>query len=212
MSERPAPSLSRTTAPRDLEPATSSSFTPRQLRFEFTGGGGAAFPTPATVSALFSADAAVQFGLWRAGLLGAFSLGGSTPVTDETGRERGMLSSQTLYLLPHAMRCSDTMVQLCGGLRAGVRLDIGSSSGPLLFQTRTALAPAPTTGLAGRVAIALGPVLFAVDLTLLVNLLTPKLDLEGLNAAIDTPRVELLVTLSAGARVPTQTTPPAPSQ
>jgi hypothetical protein len=54
--------------------------------------------------------------------------------------------------------------------------------------------------------------MFAVDLTLLVNLLTPKLDLEGLNATIDTPRVELLVTLSAGARVPTQTTPPAPSQ
>ncbi len=156
------------------------------------------------MSALFSADAAVQFGLWRAGLLGAFSLGGSTPVTDELGRARGTLSSQTLSLLAHAMRCSGTTVQLCGGLRAGVRLDIGSASGPLLFQTSTAVAPAPTTGVAGRVAIAFGPVLFAVDLTLLINLLTPKFDLKGLTAVIETPRVEFLVNLSAGARVPSQ--------
>jgi len=156
------------------------------------------------VSALFSADAALQFGPWRAGLLGAFSLGSSTPVTDETGRARGTLSSRTLYLLPHAMRCSDTTVQFCGGLRAGARLDIGSAAGPLLFQTRMVLAPAPTAGVAGRIALALGPVLIAIELTLLVNMLTPSLTLEGLTATIDTPRIELLVNLSAGARVPSR--------
>lgn len=173
------------------------------------GGGGLAFPTTATVSALFSAEAALRFGPWRAGLLGAFSLGGSIPVTDETGRRRGTLSSQTLYLLPHAMRCSDSRVEFCGGLRAGTRLDIGSASGPLLFQTRTALAPAPTIGLAGRVALTLGPLVIGLDATLLVNLLTPSLGLQGLSARIDTPRVELLVNLSAGARVPSE---PAPNR
>jgi hypothetical protein len=208
-SERPAPSLSITNAPRELEAAQS--FTPRQLRFELTFGGGVAFPTPATISALFSADAALQFGPWRAGVLGAFSLGGSNRVLDETGRDRGTLSAQTLYLLSHAMACSDTTVQFCGGLRVGVRLDIGRAAGPLLFQTRIGLATAPSTGLAGRVAITFGPVLIALDATFLVNLLTPSLELQGLSARIDTPRVELLVNLSGGIRVPTPT-PPAPSR
>ena len=158
---------------------------------------------------MFSADAALQFRPWRAGLLGAFSLGGSTPVTDETGRARGTLSSQTLYLLPFAMACSDTTLQLCGGLRVGARLDIGSASGPLLFQTRTAFAPAPATGVAGRIALGLGPILIALDVTLLVNLLIPRLALEGLTARIDTPRLELLANLSIGARVPGPPTRPA---
>jgi hypothetical protein len=174
---------------------------PLRLRFEFAVGGGFAVPTPATLSALFSADASLDLGPWRTGLLAAFSLGGSTPVTDDAGRARGTLSSRTLYLLPSAMRCSDSPVQFCGGLRAGARLDLGSASGPYLFQTRAALAPAPTIGAGGRVDVTFGPVLFALDVTLLVNLLTPRLQLEGLPIGIDTPRIELLLNLSGGVRL-----------
>ncbi len=174
---------------------------PLRLRFELGVGGGFAVPTAATLSGLFSADASLHFGPWRVGLLAAFSLGGSTPVTDEAGRARGTLSSRTLYLLPSAMRCSDSPVQFCGGLRAGARLDLGSAAGPSLFQTRAALAAAPTTGAGGRIAVTLGPVLLALDVTLLVNLLTPRLQLEGLPTGIDTPRIELLLNLSGGVRL-----------
>ena len=207
------PQLSPPARPAPPQLDAARLLTPRPLRFEFTGGGGIAFPTPATVSALFSVDAALQVGTWRAGLLGAFSLGGSTQVTDETGRARGTLSAQTLYLLPHAMACSDTTVQFCGGLRAGARLDIGSAAGPLLFQIRPGLAVAPSAGLAGRVAMTLGPVLIAIDATFLVNLLTPSLSLQGLTARIETPRVELLINLSGGLRgQPPTPSPTAPSQ
>ena len=88
---------------------------------------------------------------------------------------------------------------------------LGSAAGPLLFQIRPGLAVAPSAGLAGRVAMTLGPVLIAIDATLLVNLLTPGLSLQGLTARIETPRVELLINLSGGLRVPAPTAP-APSR
>lgn len=174
---------------------------PRRLHFELTAGGGLAAPTPATVSLLLSLDGALRLpSVWRFGLLGAFSFGGSAPVIDEQGRTRGTLSTQTLFLLPHAMACLDTTVEVCGGVRAGARLAAGTAAGPFLFQTRTAFAPAPTAGLGARAAFAIGPVVLALDVTGLVNLTTPALGVEGLTASIETPRLELLLHLSAGGR------------
>ncbi len=173
----------------------------RTLRFEATAGAGINAPTPSTVSALLAADAALHFSPWRFGLLAAFSFGGSTPVLDDvTGRERGTLTARSLFLLPHAMVCLDRTLSLCGGVRAGARIAIGSAAGDYIFQTKTVLAPTPTTGLGGRLAFGIGPILFALDLSLLVNLTTPKLEVQGLNTTLDTPRFDLLLALSAGGR------------
>ncbi len=173
----------------------------RALRFEATGGAGINAPTPSTVSALLSADASLSYSPWRFGLLAAFSFGGSTPVLDDiTGRERGTLTTRSVFVLPHAMVCLDRAVSFCGGVRAGARIAIGSAAGDYIFQTQTVLAPTPTTGLGGRLAFGIGPVLFALDLSLLVNLATPQLIVQGLNTTIDTPRFDLLLALSAGGR------------
>jgi hypothetical protein len=170
-------------------------------RFELLAGAGFATPTPATLSLLLGLDAAFRLGTpWRVGLLAAFSFGGSTPVVDELGRARGTLSGQTLFVLPHAMACLDSAVELCGGVRAGVRLAAGTAAGPYIFQTRTVFAPAPTVGPGARVALVIGPVVLALDVTGLVNVTTPGLGVEGLSAAIATPRFELLVQASAGGR------------
>lgn len=171
------------------------------MRFEATAGAGLNAPNPSTISALLSADAALNFSPWRFGLLAAFSFGSSTLVLDDlTGRERGTLTTRALFVLPHAMVCLDRTISLCGGVRAGARIAIGSAAGPYIFQTRTVLAPTPTTGLGGRVAFGIGPVLFALDLSLLVNLTTRTLQLQGLNTSVETPRFDLLLTLSAGGR------------
>ncbi|MBL8939680.1 MAG: hypothetical protein JNM69_34295 [Archangium sp.] len=171
------------------------------LRFEATAAAGLDLPAPSTVSPLLSADAALTNSLWRFGLLAAFSFGSSTLVLDDlTGRERGTLTTRAVFVLPHAMVCLERTISLCGGLRAGARIAIGSAAGPYLFQTRTVLAPTPTTGLGGRVAFGLGSVLFALDLSLLINLTTTKLELQGLQTSVETPRFDLLLTLAAGGR------------
>jgi hypothetical protein len=98
------------------------------------------------------------------------------------------------------MACVGDTVSLCGGARAGVRLGIGSSSGAWLFQTRTSVAASPSLGPALHAALQAGPVRLALDVTGLVNPGTSELGVDGLPTVITTPRFELLVHLTVGAR------------
>lgn len=196
----PAPSAVIVSGAREAAPPVEQRLS-SGLRFELTAGGGFSTPTPSTLSLLLTLDAAFRLrGPWRLGVLGAFSFGGSTPVIDEQGRERGALSTQALFVLPHALACLDTPIELCAGVRGGLRLAAGTAGGPFLFQTRTVFAPAPSLGPGVRAAFAIGPVVIALDLTGLVNLATPALTIEGLATRVETPRFELLVQLSAGGR------------
>ncbi|MBL8923101.1 MAG: hypothetical protein JNJ54_29900 [Myxococcaceae bacterium] len=197
----PAPSTVLVSTAREVAPPVEQHPRPSGPRFELTAGAGFSTPTPSTLSLLLSLDAAFRLvGPWRVGVLGAFSFGGSTPVIDEQNRTRGALATQSLFVLPHAMACLDTPVELCAGLRGGLRLSAGTAGGPFLFQTRTVFAPAPSLGPGARAAFAIGPVVIALDVTGLVNLATPALAVEGLATRVETPRFELLVHLSAGGR------------
>ncbi len=174
-------------------------------RLSLSAGGGLALPTPtpALVSPLLALDAALSFGdRWRIGLTGLFSFGGSVSIIDEAGRTRGTLFSRDVTVLASGMACTSGRLQACGGVRAGVRLGIGDASGPFIFQTRTALALAPTVGPAGRVLLHLGRFFIALDLTGLVNLTTPALGVDGLPTTIATPRFEGLGWLSVGLEAP----------
>jgi hypothetical protein len=155
-------------------------------------------PTPSTLSLLITADASLFVTpRWRFGLLGAFSLGGATPIIDDAGRRRGTLQSQALSLLPHAMACLDTAVTACAGIRAGPRLAIGSASGPFVFQTRTGLAASVSAGPAVHLAFAIGAFLISLDPSLLFNS-TSRLGIDGLPTSVSTPLVELFVHLGVG--------------
>jgi hypothetical protein len=195
---------SRPDSPRELPDATSvgEAVTPR---LSVSAGGGLALPTPtpALVSPLLALDAALIFGdRWRIGLTGLFSFGGSVAIIDEASRTRGTLFSRDITFLVSGMACTSGRLQACGGVRAGVRLGIGDASGPFIFQTRTALALAPTVGPAGRVLLHLGRFFIALDLTGLVNLTTPSLGVDGLPTTITTPRFEGLGWLGVGLEAP----------
>lgn len=196
---RPPLSLQRV-ASREPEPAEL--VTPQRRSFELTAGGGGMAPAPSTVGVLLVFDAALRvLPRWRFGLHGAFSFGGTQSVLDEANRVRGSLTARGVWVLPTAMACLDTAVGLCGGLRAGARLAIGSASGPFLFQTRLAWVPTVAVGPAARASLAVGPLLVALDVTGLVNLTTPSLSIAGLpQSGVETPRFELLLALSVGAR------------
>ncbi|MCA2979887.1 MAG: hypothetical protein INH41_00840 [Myxococcaceae bacterium] len=174
------------------------------LRGSLSAGGGLLVPTPASASGLLALDASVLVGArWRLGLLGAFSFGGSSAVTDEDGRTRGALSSTSLAVLGSALACTTGRLVACGGARAGVRVGLGVASGPFIFQPRTATTLAPTVGPAGRLALRFGRFFAAADVTLLVNLLTPALAVDGLfSAGSATPRLEALGWLGAGVEWP----------
>jgi hypothetical protein len=136
------------------------------------------------------------------GLFGAFSFGGSVNILDEAGRTRGTLSSRDVTVLAEGLVCSAGTLSVCGGLRAGLRLGIGSAAGPFIFQTRTAFALAPTLGPAGRLTFRLGRFFLTADITGLVNLTTPALAVDGLPTTITTPRLEALGWLGGGLEVP----------
>lgn len=173
---------------------------PLALRLELLAGAGLATPTPSRVSLLFAADLALFLGArFRVGLLGAFSLGGPTTIVDDAGRTRGTLDSQALSLLPHAMACLDTSLIACAGVRAGVRLAIGSASGPFVFQTRTGFAPSVSAGPALHLGVPFGAFVVTIDPTLAFN--SPsRLGVDGLPTTRETPVVELLVHLGLGGR------------
>lgn len=174
---------------------------PLSPRFGFSVGGGAVAPTASRLNGLLALDADVTLaGRWRVGLLGAGSFGASVPVLDDAGRQRGTVTGQALYLLPHAMFCSTGRLSICGGVRLGVRVALGSASGEYLFQTRVAWSPSPAVGPAARLAFGVGLLQLSVEATLLVNLTTPRLGVEGLSAGIDTPRLEVLLHFQGGVR------------
>jgi hypothetical protein len=174
-----------------------------RLRLTVTAGAGLAAPSPSTASPLLALDVGLILAeRWRVGLTGAFSFGGAVTVVDDAGRTRGTLSSRDVTVLGSLMACTPGGLSACGGARGGLRLGIGSAAGPFLFQTRPAFAAAPTVGPAGRLGLQLGAFTLALDATLLVNLTTPALAIDGLATAIATPRIEGLVFLAAGVTTP----------
>jgi hypothetical protein len=160
-------------------------------------------PTPALVSPLLALDAALLLnGRWRVGLTTTFSFGGEVPLLDENARRRGTLRSRDVTALASAMACTDGRLTLCGGARAGLRFAIGDAFGPFVFQTRTAVAVTPTLGPAARLGVTFGVFLLALDATLLVNLPTPPLAVDGLPTTLAAPRVEGLGFVAAGVLLP----------
>jgi hypothetical protein len=181
--------------------AASAPSTPLSPRFGFSAGGGLLTPTPSTLNGLLALDVDVTLARrWRLGLLGAGAWGSTVAVLDDAGRQRGTLTGRALYLLPHAMLCTTSTVSFCGGLRLGARFALGTAEGQYLFQTRVAWSPSPAVGPAARLAFGVGVFVLSVDATLLVNLTTPRLGVEGLAAGIDTPRLELLLHFNVGLR------------
>jgi hypothetical protein len=171
--------------------------------FSISAGGGLVGPTPETISALLALDAALVFNdRFRLGLSGLFSFGGAVDVADEAGRTRGTLTSRDVTVLASGLVCSSGRLSLCGGLRAGLRLGIGSAAGPFIFQTRTAFALTPTVGPTARLSFRFGRFFLTADVSGLVNVLTPSLEVDGLSPAIVTPRIEGLGFLGAGVEVP----------
>ncbi|MDX2014610.1 MAG: hypothetical protein SFW67_30710 [Myxococcaceae bacterium] len=174
-----------------------------RLAFTVSLGGGLVAPTPATVSPLLALDASfVLADRWRLGLVALFSFGGAVDVADEAGRTRGALSARDVTSLASGLFCTSGRLSLCGGLRGGLRIGIGTAAGPFIFQTRTAFAVAPTLGPAARLTFRFGRFFLATDVTGLVNLLTPALEVDGLSPSIGTPRFEGLGWLGAGLEVP----------
>ncbi|MDX2009286.1 MAG: hypothetical protein SFW67_03800 [Myxococcaceae bacterium] len=166
-------------------------------------GGGLVAPTPATVSPLLALDASfVLADRWRLGLVALFSFGGAVDVADEAGRTRGALSARDVTALASGLFCTLGRLSLCGGLRAGLRIGIGTAAGPFIFQTRTAFAVTPTVGPAARLTFRFGRFFLAADVSGLVNVLTPALEVDGLSPAIVTPRIEGLGFLCVGVEVP----------
>jgi hypothetical protein len=171
----------------------------RITRWEVLAGAGSWLPSPSTVSLALSLDAALVLQEhWRVALGGAFSFGGSVPVTDETGASRGTLTARALLLAPSAAWCTASRVRVCGGLLAGVRLGVGSTSGDYIYQAATRWTATPTFGPLGQLATSFSRVTAALDLSLLVNPVPSSFTLQGLDAHIDTPVVEFLARLSIG--------------
>lgn len=171
----------------------------RLTRWELLAGAGAWTPTPSTLSFAISLDAAIVLDEhWRVALGGAFSFGGTVPVTDEAGATRGTLTARALLLAPAASWCTATRVRACGGVLAGLRLGIGSTAGDYIFQASTRWAPAPTFGPTAQLSTTLARFAAALDVALLINPAPSRFTVEGLTARIDTPVVEVVARLSIG--------------
>ncbi len=96
------------------------------------------------------------------------------------------------------MACLDLPFVACGGVRAGVRLAIGTSSGDYIFQTRVGFSPGFSAGPALHLAVSFGAFTVSLDPTLAFNSPT-VLGVDGLPTTIATPTAEFLLQLGVGA-------------